>query len=204
MKSPFSTAIAIAFGLVVLAGYFLQPLLQNLMDVLLGWAVILAAVAGLVGILNLVIVHWNKVRTGQKNYIYSIVTVLAFIFTIVVGIFLKPSDARFTQVVTSIMLPVEASLMALLAVTLAYASIRLLHQRGANLLSISFAISALAFILLNLGFLSAANGPLLNDLVLALNRLPVAGARGILLGVALGSLMAGLRILIGTDRPYGG
>jgi hypothetical protein len=38
----------------------------------------------------------------------------------------------------------------------------------------------------------------------ALNSLPVAGARGILLGVALGSLTTGLRILIGADRPYSG
>jgi hypothetical protein len=32
----------------------------------------------------------------------------------------------------------------------------------------------------------------------------MAGARGILLGVALGTVATGLRILIGADRPYGG
>jgi len=31
-----------------------------------------------------------------------------------------------------------------------------------------------------------------------------AGARGILLGMALGTLTTGLRILFGADRPYGG
>ena len=31
-----------------------------------------------------------------------------------------------------------------------------------------------------------------------------AGARGILIGVALGTITTGLRILIGADRPYGG
>jgi hypothetical protein len=31
-----------------------------------------------------------------------------------------------------------------------------------------------------------------------------AGARGILIGVALGTLTTGLRILFGSDRPYGG
>jgi hypothetical protein len=38
----------------------------------------------------------------------------------------------------------------------------------------------------------------------AIRLLPVAGGRGILLGIALGSLMAGLRILFGADRPYSG
>ena len=204
MKSPFATAIAIGFGLVVLVGYFLQPLLSSLMSVLLGWAVILGAVAALVGILNLIVVHWNKIRTGKKGYIYSIVTVLAFIFTLLGGIVLKPSNPQFTQVVTSIMLPIEASFMGLLAITLAYTSIRLLRQRGINLLSVSFAVSAVAFLLLNLGFLSIGNNTLMSGVVAVMNRLPMAGARGILLGVALGSLTAGLRILIGTDRPYGG
>jgi hypothetical protein len=30
------------------------------------------------------------------------------------------------------------------------------------------------------------------------------GARGILLGVALGATATGLRVLLGTERPYGG
>jgi hypothetical protein len=32
----------------------------------------------------------------------------------------------------------------------------------------------------------------------------VAGARGILLGVALGTIATGMRVLIGADKPYGG
>jgi hypothetical protein len=205
MKSPLATSIAIAFGLIVLVGYFLQSTLMNqLVNIFVSWAVILGAVATLVGILNLMLVHWNKIRSGQKGYVYSMVTILAFIFTVVIGIILKPSNAQFTQVVTSVMLPIEASLMALLAVTLAYASIRLLRQRGINLLSITFVISVLVFLVLNLGLLSLPDHQLMTDLVLALNRIPVAGARGLILGIALGSLTAGLRILIGTDRPYGG
>jgi hypothetical protein len=31
-----------------------------------------------------------------------------------------------------------------------------------------------------------------------------AGARGLLIGVALGTLLTGLRVLFGIDRPYGG
>jgi len=32
----------------------------------------------------------------------------------------------------------------------------------------------------------------------------IAGMRGLLLGVGLGTLAAGLRVLSGVDRPYGG
>jgi hypothetical protein len=30
------------------------------------------------------------------------------------------------------------------------------------------------------------------------------GARGLLIGIALGTLLTGLRVLFGVDRPYGG
>ena len=92
--------------------------------------------------------------------------------------------------------------MALLVVTLAYASLRLLHRRSINLLSASFVISAIVFLLLNLGFITSV--PFLRDLATGINQLPVGGTRGILIGVALGTLATGLRIILGGDRPYGG
>jgi hypothetical protein len=30
----------------------------------------------------------------------------------------------------------------------------------------------------------------------------MAGSRGILLGIALGTIVSGLRLLVGVDRPY--
>ena len=94
--------------------------------------------------------------------------------------------------------------MAVLAVGLAYASFRF-FQRRKGLMPVVFAISALVFLLLASGVLfMGLNTPIVNNLTLFLNRLPLAGARGILLGVALGSLTAGLRVLMGADRPYSG
>ena len=95
--------------------------------------------------------------------------------------------------------------MALLAVTLTYASIRLLRRR-LNLLSIIFLITVLLVLIgtASLPFLGEVPGlsgivrPIITQVFAA------AGARGILIGVALGTLATGLRILFGTDRPYGG
>jgi hypothetical protein len=206
MKAPFATSVAIAVGLIVLAGYFLRPVLDPLLTVLLQWAIILAGVATLVGIVNLLSVHWKKVRTRKKDAIYSVVALLAFLVTLLAGFVLSPSNPQFKAVVTSIQMPVEASLMAILVVTLAYASLRLLGQRSINLLSASFVISAIVFLLLNLGFITSflENVPFLKDLATGINQLPVGGTRGILIGIALGTLATGLRIILGGDRPYGG
>jgi hypothetical protein len=49
-------------------------------------------------------------------------------------------------VVNAIIIPVEASLLAILAVTLVYASIRLLRRRT-DMISVLFLISAVLFLL---------------------------------------------------------
>jgi hypothetical protein len=36
------------------------------------------------------------------------------------------------------------------------------------------------------------------------NYISLGALRGLLIGVALGTITTGLRILIGADRPYGG
>ena len=71
-----------------------------------------------------------------------------------------------------------------------------------------FVISVLLFLLLNSGvtafFETMLPDGILGPVLGIIQILPVAGARGILLGIALGSIMAGLRILFGAERPYSG
>lgn len=214
MRSPVAAAFAIAFGLVVLLGYIIPagtgvPALDNLLQLrtqIVSWAVTIAGFATLVAILGLVDTHWRKLRARRSPDRYSFFMLAGFFLTVVFGVFayLTGRVADFQVVVTAIQAPVEASLMALLAVTLALASLRL-FQRRRGLLPIVFVISVLVYLLLNSGLLaSQENIPFIGDILAMLQFLPIAGARGILLGIALGSIMVGLRILFSTDRPYSG
>lgn len=205
MRAPVSTAIAIAVGIVVLLGYFIPiALLQNIRMLLLGWAVAIMGVAALVGILNMAGVHWRRIRGEQNRDYYSLIFLLAFIITFVVGLWLTPADPMFQRVVTSIQVPVATTFMALLAVSLAYSSLRLL-QKQHGVMAVVFLISTLVFLVLLSGYMPMSSDlPVVNSAIGFLNRLPLAGARGILLGVALGGLTTGLRILMGADRPYSG
>ena len=79
MRAPISTAVSISVGIIVLLGYFIStPLLQNLRAVILGWAVIVAGSATLIGIANLVGVHVQKLTARRKKDIYSILFLVAF------------------------------------------------------------------------------------------------------------------------------
>jgi hypothetical protein len=142
---------------------------------------------------------------------YSVILIISMVATFLLGLVLGPQNKWVSQIFNYVQLPVEASLMALLAITLTYASIRLLRKR-LNLLSIVFIVTGLLMLLGTaplpfLGNLFVINGvPLFSGILRPLiAQVPAAGgARGILLGVALGTLTTGLRVLFGADRPYGG
>ena len=143
-KGVFSTVIAIAFGVLLLAGYIF-PVLSEFQLFILNVAVILAGFAVLVGISNLLIVHTGKIRQKQKGAAYSSILIITMLVTFLLG-FLAHFDipiakSLFNEAFLTIQLPIETSLMALLVVTLTYASIRLLRRR-INPLSVIFLVTA--------------------------------------------------------------
>lgn len=199
----FAIALAIASGLIVLVGYFypVEPLLQLRLQ-LTNWAMILAGMTVLVGIYNLVAVHMEKIRTRQKDAIYGGLLVLSLIVTFGLGLVLGPDHTFMRAMVDAIIVPVEASLMAILAVTLIYASMRLLRRR-VDAMSVVFLIVAVIFLvaMMPTPFGSIPGDQLILQFTGMFSR---GGARGLLIGVALGTLLTGLRIIFGVDRPYGG
>jgi hypothetical protein len=200
-----NVVIAISAGIVVLLGYFIDlPAARGFQFILLQWAVILAGVALLVGVWNLFSVHLQKIRERRPGSVNSVVLLFFLLITAIVSI--TPDLQPLQNVMLNgIMIPAEISLIALLAVTLIYASVRLLRVRG-DLTSILFLSTAL-IILLGTGPLPGmGHFPIINDWLrpFITNALATGGARGILIGVALGTLTTGLRILLGVDRPYGG
>jgi len=204
LKGILSTTVAIAAGILVLLGYFFQPA-ANIRVELLAWAIILAAFAVFIGSINLLIVHARKIQKKEKGSAYSLLLVLSLLVTFAAAMYFTPEHPGVVAVFAAVQLPVEASLMALLAVTLTYASFRLLRRRF-NLFSVIFLVTALLMLFataplpfvgdfLGLGILIR---PWIAQVVAA------GGARGLLIGVALGTLVTGLRVLFGADRPFGG
>lgn len=202
----FTAVIAIAAGILVLGGYFLQsifPVLADVQTLLLNWAIILVGVAMFAGIFNLISVHTDKIRRREKGSIYSALLIICLAVTLIFGMILRPDHSAMRIVMNGILLPVEAALMGLLTISLLYAAIRLLRRR-ADLMGILFLITA-AFLIFSSATLPFVNIPILGTVARWVTQvLALGGARGILIGVALGTLTTGLRVLFGADRPYGG
>jgi hypothetical protein len=197
--------IAITAGALILIGY-LFPQLAAVQTLLLNYAIIFVGAAALVGVFNILFVHAEKIRRREKGNIYSAFLIVFLATTLIFGFILPPEHEVMQLVVKAVLLPVEASLMGILTVTLLYAAIRLLRRR-LDVMSVTFLLTA-ALVVIGSGTLPQPLGeiPLLGTLVRpwVTQVLALGGARGILIGVALGTLATGLRVLYGIDRPYGG
>jgi len=202
---PTSNAIiAIISGLLVLLGYFFPGVFGNIQSVLIGWAIILAAFALLLGIFNLAMVHWKKAGTDGPSSIYSIVLLISLIITIIAVSISGPTGSLSLWIFNTFQVPVEISLLAVLAVVLVFAAARLLTRRP-KWYTVLFLITVLVVLLGSVPLFFLGEVAPLVALRGWLTQVPaVAGARGLLLGVALGTVATGLRILMGVDRPYGG
>lgn len=202
---PFTNAaIAIASGIFVLLGYFIPGPFGGIQSVLVGWAIILAAFALLLGIFNLAMVHWKKIGAEGPGNVYSIVLLVSMVITIVAAGISGPTGSLTLWIFNYFQVPVEVGLLAILAIILLYAGARLLSHRP-KWNTILFLVTVLLVLLGSVPLYFLGEVGLLSSIRNWLAQVPaVAGARGLLLGVALGTVATGLRILMGSDRPYGG
>ncbi len=199
-----NASIAIISGAIVLLGYFFPTLLGGVKSVLISWAIILAGFALLLGIFNLALVHWKKIHTDAKGRAYSMVLLISMLLTIVLTGISGPVGSLSLWIFNTFQVPIEVSLLAVLAFILVYAGARLL-TRNPSWYTILFIATVLLVLLGAAPLYFLGNINILHSVHDWLMQVPaMAGARGLLLGVALGTVATGLRVLIGVDRPYGG
>lgn len=166
-------------------------------------AVVTVALTLLIGIVNLLFVHSRRVFRGARGLggrVNSLVLLISFALGIVLIILDRLEVTNLSSLLLeNVQVTIESSLAALLFFVLVYGAMRIL-QRG---LSFGRGVFVATVLLVLVGALPLGIEPLraFNDWLLTV---PVdAGARGILLGIALATLVTGLRVLIGQDRSYG-
>jgi hypothetical protein len=159
----------------------------------------LAAVALVLGVLNLFVVHLLRIRQNR----YSLVLLLSMlaVFGLAVTDALGITNHSVTGVFNLVQAPLEAALASLLAFFLLFMGVRLL-RRQRNVWSGLFMATAIV-LLLSQSPLPGQLNALLTPVRNLINGIFVtAGMRGILIGVALATITLSLRLLAGLERPY--
>lgn len=168
-----------------------------------------AAGAVLAGLLNLFSVHLGRVTQRERGWPYSFVALMMAVAVIVLRILDRADvwtgDLQGEQISArlfeAVQVSLESALGALLVFSLVYAAYRLMRRE----VSVWNTLFSLALIVVLFGWIPAQGLEQLGALRDWFVEVPVsAGARGVLIGVALGTLMVGVRVLIGQDRSVRG
>jgi hypothetical protein len=197
MKSM-SLLVAMTAGVIVLIDFFFaNPIVGALGTAFKEWAVLLTAFALLLGLANLLRVHLTRIaRRDEAGVSYSVVMLAVATGVLVSGLIFGLADGPLPWLFDHVYLPLQSSLFALTAFFLATAAYRALRARSIETF----------LMLVAAGIVFLGQTPWLSGWTIAkdwLLRVPSeAGVRGILLGVALGTLATGVRLLLGIDRPY--
>ncbi|MCY3797551.1 MAG: hypothetical protein OXG84_07070 [Chloroflexi bacterium] len=163
-------------------------------DALLRLVVIIVAVSIVIGIANLLFAHIG--RLAQRKFT-SAVLLASFGFTI----YWYVTRQGDTSLLEAVQVPIESSLAALLFLSLAQGGARVMQKR-ADIWGMLFVVVVLVVLLGSLPLAELAPVKTWSDWLMAV---PVsAGARALLLGMALGAIVAGARALLGQDRSYRG
>jgi hypothetical protein len=198
LKRVIATVIVIIVGLSVLLDFFVESdLIGFLKFVFVRWAIIVAAFAIILGFLNVLIVHLDKILGFKQGWFYSIFLVLTMMTVLILGLIEGgPQGSLTSRIFQYILFPLQATIFSLLAFFVASAAYRAFRVRNwESALLVIFGVIVL------LGQVPLW-GALTSSKEWILGVLSMAGARGILLGVALGTVATGLRVLLGIDRPY--
>lgn len=205
-RQLFPVGLAIGVGLIVLLGQFVSnSMLDSIVGVLVSWGALLAAFALLLGLANLLVFHGRRILAREAGMPFSGAVHSALILATALVVFLVvfPSGGAgpaSVWVLRYLYQPLEAAFLGLLVFFIGTALYRALRVHTWEMAL--FALSAVLVLVGSVPFMTVVSPVFPNLGEWIVNVPALAGVRGILLGVALGILTTGLRVLTGLDRPY--
>jgi hypothetical protein len=182
-------------GLIVLLSFIFTDL-AALRVVLINIAVMVAGMALLLGFVRLLNLHLRRVQQRRSGYsLVALITAIVVVVVLVADRFLNLGATAW--VFNAVIMPAQSSLGALLAVFLGVAAVRM-AQRRRTWGTLWFLLSAIVVLLTQI---PVSAGSILLPIRQFFDSLAMGGLRGLLLGVALGTLAVALRVLLVIDRP---
>jgi hypothetical protein len=226
MKRSVPLLIASVAGFVLIVAYFI-PFTQSWGEVASIWFDVLASIAFILGGGNLLRTHLQKLSARGRGWGYSIVVLVVFAVTLVVGlgkIGVSPNELYpdkpwsgsyremgkpFWWLYEYAFIPLTATMFSLLAFFVASAAFRAFRAKNVEailLLVTAFVIllgRTFAGVFLTSWIPDSFAGLRIENLTIDIMRLfNTAGNRAIMIGIALGTASVSLKILLGIDRSY--
>lgn len=202
MRRQVPLAITFIAGLAMVVGYFIPHdpfggVEQNFNQ----WYQIVAAFAVILGVLNLLKMHSQKVLRQRNGWGYSVILLSGVCAMGISGVIFGIKDGSlFYYLWQNMMIPLEATMFSLLAFFVASASYRAFRARTPEAALLLVAATIVMIGRVPIGDLLYHGLPNWADWIMDIPN--TAGQRAIKIGIALGTVSASLRIILGIERAH--
>ncbi|MBL1217620.1 MAG: hypothetical protein D8M59_09005 [Planctomycetes bacterium] len=226
MKRTIPLLITAIGGFVLVFAYF-SPYTEDWGEKTMIWFDVIAAIAFVLGGGNLLKIHLKKTSDQAEGWGYSVITLLAFGITLLVGLLkigVNPSPqfphfawsgeyrengSPFWWLYEFAFKPLTATMFSMLAFYIASAAFRAFRAKNLEailLLGTAFIIllgRTFAGVWLTDWMPEALSGLKIDNLTVYIMKVFVTtGNRAIMIGIALGIASMSLKVLLGVDRSY--
>ncbi|HCX72797.1 MAG TPA: hypothetical protein DHM37_03680 [Candidatus Cloacimonas sp.] len=165
------------------------------------WAKAISPFAVVLGVISLGMVHGTKISRKAPNWQYSLVTVLALVFTAASGfIWGRQEGTPYMWLFKNVQMPMSATMFSLLAFYIASAAYKAFRARSAEATVLLIAAIIVMLGQVPLGMQISRWIPDISTWIL--NVPNMAAKRAIMIGVGLGMVATSLKILLGIERTY--
>ncbi|MCC7541270.1 MAG: hypothetical protein IT379_33945 [Deltaproteobacteria bacterium] len=214
MKQTLPLVITFLIGTLMVAEFFVPHAgVHELTALLQEWGLVIAAAAFVLGGINVVQVNIPKIARRERDWGYRVVLIGSALAMVIAGFIpasvFKPETGAplfgkegivFTFLFDYVFAPANATMFALLAFFIASAAFRAFRARNLEAtLMLSAAIVVMVGVI-PVGEWIWSGMPAVKQWIL--DYANNAGRRAIMVGVALGAVATGLRIILGLERSH--
>ena len=220
MKRRIPLVIVLVLGIFGAVAFMIpHPVVRNVDEVFRNDILrIITAFSLVLGVGSIVRHHWVKIKRKAEHWPFSYVTLIALVASAVVGLFggIDPaspgilfragavgrvlSNVHMQTLYENVMVPLAATMFALLAFFMASAAYRAFRARNLEATLLLVAAFILMLGAVPLGRMLVKPLPAFAEWILTVPN--TAAKRGILFGVGLGTIATSLKIILGIERGW--
>ncbi|MBS7651769.1 MAG: hypothetical protein QXD04_02500 [Candidatus Bathyarchaeia archaeon] len=196
--------ITLIMGFLMLIDYYFKaeiPQVAATSTIVQRWAVIIAAFALLIGLINITRIHVNHLmKRTRGQWIFSIWCLFIMYLMIIVGLVGTVRHPIYQWLYTNVFLPIDAAMYSILALFISSAAYRAFRAR--NFEAFLMLASGIITMMMNapIGEIIWKGFPLVGDWIMMVPN--VAAQRAFLICVVVGTVSLGIRTLLGMERGY--
>ncbi len=203
MRRTLPLAICLMMGILMMLQFFIpHPVSIGFYDLTTKWIRIVSAFALVLGVGSLLLYHIDRLQRRRPGWGYSIVTLAALLVTAVIGLGwgVKPGSPLQEVLFKNVLVPLNASMFAILAFYMASAAYRAFRARTKEAALLLIAAFIVMLGMVPVGAAIWGKLPEVAEWILSVPNM--AAKRAILFGVALGAIATSLKVILGIERGW--